>query len=196
LSPSTQVSKGDLDDNELVMSTMVNLESSGLWRSSRIASGAKKNYNFFSGISKFCALGVLLLSTLAQPSVAFSHVQEPVNAAIYHCNVINANFDGSLNKIHHIVLAAGKSNNKHYTFREMLKEDDASDFIKAMEKEPNDHSSHGHWEIVKRFEIPPGVNTIQAIWSFKCKHFPDGTLNKHKARLCAHGGMQQWGVNY
>ena len=21
-------------------------------------------------------------------------------------------------------------------------------------------------------------------------------INKHKARLCAHGGMQQWGVNY
>ena len=78
----------------------------------------------------------------------------------------------------------------------MLKQDDASDFIKAMEKESNDHSSRGHWEIVKRFEIPPGVKTIQEIWSFKRKRFPDGTLNKHKACLCAHGGMQQWGVNY
>ena len=25
---------------------------------------------------------------------------------------------------------------------------------------------------------------------------PDGTLSKHKARLCAHGDMQQWGINY
>jgi hypothetical protein len=24
----------------------------------------------------------------------------------------------------------------------------------------------------------------------------DGTLNKHKARICVHGGMQQWGENY
>ena len=40
------------------------------------------------------------------------------------------------------------------------------------------------------------MKTIQAIWSFKRNCFPDGTLNKHKARLCAHGGMQQWGVNY
>ena len=38
--------------------------------------------------------------------------------------------------------------------------------------------------------------TILAIWSFKRKRYPDGTLNKHKARLCAHGRMQQWGVNY
>ena len=40
------------------------------------------------------------------------------------------------------------------------------------------------------------MKTIQAIWSFKRKCFPDGTLNKQKSRLCAHGGMQQWGVNY
>ena len=72
------------------------------------------------------------MSTLAQQLVAFSHVQESVNEAIHHCNVINANFDGSLNEIHHMVLAAGKLNNEKYTFCEMLKQDDASDCIKAM----------------------------------------------------------------
>ena len=61
-------------------------------------------------------------------------MQDSVNAAIHHCNVINAIFDGSLNEIHHMVLAAGKSNNENYTFREMLKQEDASEFIKAMEK--------------------------------------------------------------
>ena len=34
------------------------------------------------------------------------------------------------------------------------------------------------------------------IWSFKRKRYPDGKLNKHKARLCAHGGQQKWGINY
>jgi hypothetical protein len=33
-----------------------------------------------------------------------------------------------------------------------------------------------------------------SIWGFK--QYPDGTLNKHKARLCAHGGIQSWGQNY
>ena len=89
-----------------------------------------------------------------------------------------------------MVLAAGKSNNENYTFREMVKQDDASGFIKAMERLSNDHSSRGHWEIVKPFKLPNGVKTIQAIWSFKRKRFPDGTLNKHAARLCAHGGIQ------
>ena len=107
-SPNAQVSKGDSNDNDLVIPTMVNLESSGLRRSSRIDSGPKKHYNFFSGISKFCVFGLLLLSTITKLSVAFSHVQESVNAAIHHYNLINANFDGSLNEIHHMVLADGK----------------------------------------------------------------------------------------
>jgi len=71
----------------------------------------------------------------------FSHGQAIINAAVQQCNVINANFDGSLNKIHHMVLASGKANNENYTFREMLKEDDASNFIKAMVKETQDHES-------------------------------------------------------
>jgi hypothetical protein len=38
--------------------------------------------------------------------------------------------------------------------------------------------------------------SIKAIWSFKRKRFPEGCLSKHKARLCAHGGMQRWGKTY
>ena len=159
-SPKYQVSEGYPNDNDLVIPTMVKLDSSGLCRPSRIASGKKKHFNFFSGISKFCVFGILLLSTLAQPSLAFLQVQDSVNAAVHHCNVINAKSDGSLNEIHHMVLAAGKSKNENYTFREMLKQDDASGFIIEMGKESNDHSSRGHWEILKRFKIPPGVKTI------------------------------------
>ena len=78
----------------------------------------------------------------------------------------------------------------------MLKQEDAADFISAMKKEVDDHETRGHWEVIPRWQKPPDVKTILAIWSFKRKRFPDGRLNKHKARLCAHGGMQTWGVNY
>ena len=78
----------------------------------------------------------------------------------------------------------------------MIKEDYASDFIKAMEKEIQNHESLGHWEEIKRNKIPRDTNNIQAIWSFKRKRSPDGTINKQKALLCAHVGMQQWRVNY
>ena len=45
-------------------------------------------------------------------------------------------------------------------------------------------------------DMPPDTKTILASWSFKRKKFPDGRINKHKACLCAQGGMQPWGVNY
>ena len=35
-----------------------------------------------------------------------------------------------------------------------------------------------------------------SIWSFKRKISPYGRLIKHKALLCAHGGIKQCGVNY
>jgi hypothetical protein len=65
-----------------------------------------------------------------------------------------------------------------------------------MEVEPNDHETHKHWDIMERKDLPSGTKTIVAIWSFKCKCFPDKTLNKNKACLCAHGGQQTWGQDY
>jgi hypothetical protein len=56
--------------------------------------------------------------------------------------------------------------------------------------------SRDHWTIVPCSTVPKTGKPIQAIWSFKQKRRPDGTLVKHKARLCAHGGIKQWGTNY
>ena len=35
-----------------------------------------------------------------------------------------------------------------------------------------------------------------SIWYFKRKRSPYGSLIKHKARLCTHVSMHQWGVHY
>ncbi len=56
--------------------------------------------------------------------------------------------------------------------------------------EVDDHESQVHGTLTKCCDDPPGTKTIMSIWSFKRKQYPDGTLNKHKACLCAHGGMQ------
>ena len=63
-------------------------------------------------------------------------------------------------------------------------------FITAIQKEIFDHESRNHWTIVHRSTLPLATKTIQAIWSFKRKRFPDSRLNKHKACICAHGGME------
>jgi hypothetical protein len=69
-------------------------------------------------------------------------------------------------------------------------------FVKAMVNEVDDHKKRDHWTCMRHSDMPANTKTIMSIWSFKCKRFPDGTLKKHKACLCAHGSMQTWGTNY
>ena len=73
----------------------------------------------------------------------------------------------------------------------MLAQDDKAQFVTAMQKEIDDHKKRDHWDLVLCSSMPKEMKTIMAIWLFKRKRFLDGTLNKHKARLCAHGGQQQ-----
>ena len=190
----TAASEGDPNDS--FMPNMINLEESGLRRSSRIASQEPKKYSFGTCLAKFCAFGALIAGAVVNPVNVFSHGHACVLGAVHQCSVINANFDQSCNQMHHMVLAAGHTLNEVYTFKDMLKQDDRADFVKAMGAEVREHEKQKHWEVVKRSSIPEGTKTIQSIWSFKRKRFPSGLLQKHKARLCAHGGIQQWGVNY
>ena len=65
-----------------------------------------------------------------------------------------------------------------------------------MVKEIRSHEDGDHWTKIERSSMPADTKTIMSIWSFKRKRYPSGQLNKHKARICAHGGMQTWGQNY
>ena len=69
-------------------------------------------------------------------------------------------------------------------------------FVKEMTKEVQAHGSRDHWTPVLRSDLPSNKNTVLSICSFKRKRFPDGRLLKRKARLCAHGDIQIWGVDY
>jgi histone deacetylase 1/2 len=51
----------------------------------------------------------------------------------------------------------------------------------------------GTWIFVPR---PPGVNIVGSKWIFKTKHRPDGSIDKHKARLVARGFTQRHGIDY
>lgn len=77
------------------------------------------------------------------------------------------------------------------------KEPDWPLFREAMEKEVRDHEDRGHWKIVPASDVPKDNPPIASVWSFKRKRIAaTGHISKRKARLCAHGGQQTYGVNF
>ena len=180
------VSEGD---DSLRMPPMANLRESGLRRSPRL----QQKRGILVTILTAAFSSTLVPDTIYGVTNGVSQAIEQMNSDII---TIDRNFDGTFNSFMTHAFAAGKESNEVYTFREMLKQEDRLDFVNAMEKEIDDHVRREHWEIIPRSMMPQDMKTIMSIWSFKRKRLPDGTLNKHKARLCAHGGMQQWGVNY
>jgi hypothetical protein len=81
---------------------------------------------------------------------------------------------------------------------EALRQPDCQQFLKAMEKEVEDHTKNGNWKVVSRSEIPKGVPPVlPAVWSMKRKRrIATREVYKWKARLTVHGGRQKKGVNY
>ncbi len=65
-----------------------------------------------------------------------------------------------------------------------------------MRREISDFLATDTIEIVPRSSLPLDNKPLQAIWSFRRKRLPDWSIQKYKARLCPHGGMQEEGINF
>ena len=80
---------------------------------------------------------------------------------------------------------------------DMLLQPDKSDFILAIIKEVESYEARNHWTIMKtskvknKHKMKIGRSRLLSIYYFKHKRSPYGILMIHKARICAHGGMQQ-----
>ena len=197
---------------------LINLETSGLRRSPRLAA-LQNNHTDAPGIAAYTSSttpSATRLFSKPRPRLSFLSVFNSVRSlwtfatTTSHANYetysfvarlsnnynrLNGLFDDTINNICHQIHAFATSN-ETYTYSGMLREEDHKQFFNAMEVELADHKERNHWTLMERKDLPIGTKTIMAIWSFKQKRFPDGSLNKHKARLCAHGGQQTWGLDY
>ena len=89
-------------------------------------------------------------------------------------------------------------NNKEdiLTQGQMLKAPDAAEFKKAQEPELTGLRELDVFEYVRLQTKPAKAKILRAVWSYRRKRRPDGTLLKYKARLCADGSKQIKGEDY
>jgi hypothetical protein len=76
-----------------------------------------------------------------------------------------------------------------YFYIQAMQQPDCAAFIQAMVKKVDDLFDTGVWRLRKQSELGI-IKPIKAIRSFKRKRLPDDTITRHKARICAHGGVQ------
>ena len=80
---------------------------------------------------------------------------------------------------------------------------DNSDFILAIINYFEAHEARIHWSLMINSEInnehknkDGKLKNILSIWSFNINRLPYIRSMKHKFRLCEHGRMKQWGIDY
>ena len=214
---SQPTKSGDYDcqgHSQLTLPAKINLSQAGLRRSSRLkelrktdekneasvslatTTSKRKAHAPFGSSSLKKAITLFALLSNVQDSSILSHSLPPNPTTMqrlqYRIEEVHELVDGTLNCFDHFALSTTAGTNEVFTYHQARKQPDWHLFFEAMEKEINDHEEREHWTMVERSSLPSATKTIKVIWTFKRKRFPDGRINKHKARLCAHGGMQQW----
>jgi hypothetical protein len=187
--------------DDLKLPPRLNLRESGLRQSERvkalqqkahgpghIALGTRTKRYMSALITLFSFVGHVTVPDHELPTLATLS-----DHMIKRFEELNEHYNGTMNQIHVLSFSTDVSSNEVLTYKEAITQEDAHLFVEAMQKELAGHELRNHWTIVHCSPVPRTTKPIQAIWSFKHKQCPDGTLVEHKARLCAHGGIQQWG---
>lgn len=79
-------------------------------------------------------------------------------------------------------------------YHEAIVDSDWEGFKQAMKKEIASLEEFGTWDIIPRNKATKKV--FPSTWAFCHKRFPDGSVNKLKARFCVRGDKQVAGVDY
>ena len=92
---------------------------------------------------------------------------------------------------------AASSNPDILHYGEAMKAHDREHFETAMDIEVTAHTDNGHWQLMKRADLPAGQQVLPSVWAFRRKRrIATNEVYKWKARLNIHGGKQTYGLNY
>jgi hypothetical protein len=105
--------------------------------------------------------------------------------------------DGLFNCHNPLAFAASTKNNLDILSQaQMFRASDRDLFVECQKPKIKGLCDAGVFEFKNMSELPSHAHLLNAIWSDRRKHFPDGALIKHKSRICADGSQQKYGVDY
>jgi transposase InsO family protein len=82
-------------------------------------------------------------------------------------------------------------------WHQAMQQPDKKQFLQAAVDEVKSHVENEHFVLVPRTSIPKGTRVLASVWSMKRKRrILSREVYKWKARLNAHGGQQEHGVNF
>jgi 2-hydroxychromene-2-carboxylate isomerase len=79
------------------------------------------------------------------------------------------------------------------TFEEATQGKQSREWKIAIREQLQSLEANHTWDVVNK---PDAANCIYTKWVFNVKMLPNGQIDKYKARLCARGFTQQYGVDY
>eukprot|EP00980_Cylindrotheca_fusiformis_P026296 scaffold15755_cov65-Cylindrotheca_fusiformis.AAC.1 len=78
-----------------------------------------------------------------------------------------------------------------------LKQPDAHEFRKAMQKEWDDQLGNGNFSLMRRSEVPEGATILPTVWQMRRKRdIKTREIKKYKARLNIDGSRMKYGQHY
>lgn len=78
----------------------------------------------------------------------------------------------------------------------MLRADNRYKFVNSQVPEITGLQDMKVFDCMSRSDLPAHANVINAIWSYRHKRRPDGSLLKYKARICVDSSSQHSGIDY
>jgi hypothetical protein len=79
-------------------------------------------------------------------------------------------------------------------FKDIAGRPDAAKWLAAVEEELASLKKHYTWDVVD--EVPPGKTIVSTRYVFRLKKDAEGKILRYKARFCARGFTQVFGMDY
>eukprot|EP00957_Ditylum_brightwellii_P162574 12379950-Ditylum_brightwellii.AAC.1 len=131
------------------------------------------------------------VANLDQATLACIHVNMQATCVDSHLRCIEAlnvmhDVDGLANGVRPLAFAAKVNAMDTPTYFQAMNCPNAHLFVKAMEEEMAAMEELKVWEIIDKKDVPTTADgapcsIIESTWAFKVKHFPDGSVKKHKS---------------